>query len=90
MPYIDPRKQAEAQRRYRKTNLAAARERERINKRRQRRTERSHEELDERPLACLYRFFTTGSCRRKARFFSPSGARWCAAHAEGKPQLLPL
>jgi hypothetical protein len=90
MPYKDKAKQAAAQQRYRLQKLEAQRERERVNKRRQRRTERSHTELDERPLACLHRFFTTRSCRRKARFHSPSGARWCAVHAEGKPQLLPL
>lgn len=90
MPYKDKAKQAAAQRRYRLAKLEATRERERLSKRRQRRPERSHEELDERPLSCLHRFFTTGSCCKKARYYSPSGARWCAVHAEGKPQLLPL
>ena len=90
MPYADKRQQAEAQRRYRQQDLESARARERVNKRRQRRQRRSHEELDEKPWACLHRFFTTKSCRRKARYFSPSGARWCAVHAENKACLLPL
>ena len=92
MPYSDPAKQAEVQRGYRRKNLKRAREAERKRKQAQRaqRKRRRIEELDERPLACFYRFFTTNSCRFKARWHSPTGARWCDIHAVGQLDLVAI
>jgi len=92
MPYDDPAKQAEAQRGYRKKNLRRAREAERRWKaaQRARKKERRVEELDERPLACFYRFFASNPCRKRARFRGMTGARWCEEHAVGESDLSPL
>ena len=92
MPYSDPAKQAEAQRRYRKKDLRRAREAERKWKQGQRAKlkERSADELDKNPWVCFYRFFTTNACRKKAQFHSITGARWCADHAPQDTDLSPL
>lgn len=96
MPYSDPDKQAEAQRRYRRKDLRRTREAERKRKQAQRaqRKHRRIEELDERPMACFYRFFVTNACRKTARWRSSTGARWCDAHADShatdKLELMPI
>lgn len=92
MPYSDPAKQAEVQRGYRRKNLKRAREAERKRKQAQRaqHKRRRIEELGEKPLACFYRFFTTNACRLKARWHSPTGARWCDVHAVGHSDLVAI
>lgn len=89
-PYSDPAKQAEAQRRYRRKDLRRVREAERKRKQAQRAQAQGRrvEELDEKPLACFHRFFASNPCRKKARYRSPTGARWCDEHAEG--DLIPI
>jgi len=97
MPYKDPAKQAEAQRRYRKQRLTEVRAADRARKRKARlvnpqrqytrASRRSLSDLDNKPNACYYRFFASKPCRLKARFVSPTGARWCSLHSEGWASL---
>lgn len=95
MPYTDPKKQAEAQRGYRRKNLKRAREAERKRKQ----VQRAHakhpqiEDLDRKPTSCFYHFFAEKPCRKKARWHSPTGARWCDEHAKGadfESDLVPI
>lgn len=95
MPYTDKEQQAAAQRRYRRKDLRRARAAERKRKQAQRRQSKHRriEELDERPTACFFRFFTTNACRKKAKWLSATGARWCDEHeslADYRADLVPL